>query len=158
MVGRLSSRRGLLGAFGAAVLLGGCGEESAPAPRADEQRGGPSSLADVALLDDALAAERRTVGVLPRAREHVAVLEREIARAGGRARPAVGARVSVGAEAAAGELVAFYVDLLAKLAEPRLRVEVAALLSDAARALAQARAERGADPAPAAFVAGRRPA
>jgi hypothetical protein len=154
----VSSRRGLLASLGGAVLLGGCGEGGGPpAPRADESRGGDSSLADVALLNDALAAERRTVGVLPRARAHVRALERAIARAGGEARPAAEATATGGAERAAEELIAFYVDVLAKLAEPGLRVEVAALLSDAARALAEARAERGADPAPAAFVAGEGP-
>ena len=154
----MSSRRGLLGGLGAALLLGGCGEESPPAPRADEERGGDSSLADAALLNDALAAERRTVGVLPRAGDHVRVLEREIARVGGEAHAGTGTAAAGDAERAAAELVALYVDLVAKLAEPRLRVKVAGLLSDAAGALARARADRGADPAPEAFVVGGRPA
>lgn len=154
----MSSRRGLLGAFGAAALLGGCGD-SAPAPRADELPGGESSLADVALLNDALAAERRTVGLLPRASEHVAALERAIARAGGEPRPLPGGPPRpVGAEQAAAQLVAFYVDLLPKLAEPRLREQVAGLLGDAARALAYERVEDGRDAAPRAFEAGRAPA
>jgi hypothetical protein len=144
-------RRALLGA---AALLAGCGSEAAPAPRADEQQGGDSSLADVALLDDALAAERRTAGVLPRAAAHVAALERAIARAGGEARPDAGGAQAGDAEAAAGELVAFYVDLLAKVADPRLRELVAGMLSDAATALATAREM----PAPHAFEEGRRPA
>ena len=158
MVGH-PSRRGLLGALGAAVLLGACGDDERPAaPRADESRGGDSSLADVALLNDALAAERRTVGVLPRAREHVRALERAIARAGGQARPGAGATATGGAERAAGELIAFYVDVLPKLAEPALRTEVGVLLSDAARAAAQERARRGAAAAPEAFGTGSAPA
>jgi hypothetical protein len=158
----VSTRRGLLGALGAGALFGGCGDDPAPTQRADESRGGESSLADVALLNDALAAERRTRGVLPRAEEHARILERAIARAGGEARPDAGGATASDAEAAAGELVAFYVDVLAKLAEARLREEVAGLLSDAAAALAAARlrAAPGRSPlaaAVSAFEAGRSP-
>lgn len=155
----MTTRRGLLGAFGAAALLGGCGDDSGPAPRADELRGGASTLADVALLNDALEAERRTIGVLPRARAHVAALERAITGAGGEPRSLPSGRPPpTGAEEAAAELVAFYVDLLAKLAEPELRERASALLADAARALARARVEDGRAAAPSAFEEGRTPA
>ena len=152
------TRRGALAA-GAAALVAGCGKGDAPPPdRAADARGGDSSLADVALLNDALAAERQTLGLLPRAREHVRVLEREILRSGGEPRPLEAqAPPADDPQAAAAELVALYVDLLAKLAEPRLRGTLARLLADAAGALAEQRQAAGADPAPSAFVAGARP-
>ena len=149
------SRRALLG--GAALVLAGCGDDDDGAPpRAGEQAGGDSTLADLALLNDALAAERAAASVLPSSARHVRVLEREIARLRGRPEElAGGAPVPDDAGTAAAQLIALYVDMLPKLAEPRLRGLIADVLADAARSLASLRVERGQDPAPQAFVAGR---
>jgi hypothetical protein len=148
------TRRALVAGAGAA-LLAGCGEGDDPPPeRAAEARGGDSTLADLALLNDALGVERRTAGVLPRATEHVATLERAIRARRGTPRPLEGGEPPGGARAAANELIAFYVDLLTKLSEPELRGLVAGLLADAGAALANERRKAGDDPAPSAFVAG----
>ena len=152
------TRRTALAGAGAA-LLAGCGAgDDPPRERAAERRGGESTLADVALLNDALAAESRTQGLLPQASAHVELLEREIRASGGRPRPVEApAPPPATARAGANELIAFYVDLLTKLSEPRLRALVAGLLADAARALAELRQRRGEDPAPEPFVAGAPP-
>ena len=80
------TRRALLAASGAMLALAGCGDD-AEAPRASDERGGDSSLADVALLNDALAAERRAAPLLPRSAAHAAAIEREIERLGGEVQP-----------------------------------------------------------------------
>ena len=149
-------RRALLGA---AALVAGCGAgDDAPPERSADAPGGDSSLADAALLNDALAAERRAARLLPRSRAHAGKLERAIRRVGGDVQPlADRAAPPADARAAADELIALYVDLLAKLADARLRAEVAALLAAAATAGAEARAAAGEDPAPQAFAAGRAP-
>ena len=158
-------RRALLGA-GAAALLAGCGDdEDRPSggERAAEDRGGESTLADAGLLDDALAYERRTAeeieaGGAPkalrrRARAHVELLERLIRERRGEPRPLAPGGSAGGQD----ELVALYVDMVAKLSEPALRGAVGGLLADAARGAAEQRAAAGEDPAPSAFVAGVRP-
>ena len=114
---------------------------TSPPPRAAEERGGDSSLADVALLNDALAAERRAGH-----RGHVALIEREIARARGREQPLDAGPLTE------DEFVAFYVDMLPKLAEPRLREVVAGLLADWARERARQRVAAGGQPAKEPFV------
>jgi hypothetical protein len=144
-------RRALLAA-GALAALGGCGDDSEPV-RAGEAPGGESSLADVALLNDALTAERAAQPELPSSRGRAAALEGEIRRLKGTPRPLAPAGRPPDAQTAAGELVALYVDLLAKVAEPLLRRRVGRVLASAARAYAELRAE----PAPEAFVAGSRP-
>ena len=158
MVERLT-RRGALAA-GSAALLAGCGAGDDPPPgRAADRRGGESSLADAALLNDALAAERRAAPLLPRSREHARLLERDIRDLRGEVRPlADAAAPPASAERAGEELIAMYVDMLAKLSEPRLRGRVGSLLAAAAEGAAQARASAGGDPAPRAFEAGRGPA
>ena len=146
------TRRGLLAS---AALLAGCGaaDEDAPPPGpAAEAEGGTSTLADVSLLNDALALERRA-GHADRA----ALLERLIRRREGDVQPLDPGPGPEDPLATEEELVALYVDQLPKLSEPLLRTEVAALLRAAATGAAEVRLERGEDPAPAAFVTGVRP-
>ena len=148
------TRRALLG--GAALVLAGCGDDGGEPRLAFEEAGGDSTLADVALLNDALANERRAAEVLPRSAANAARLEREIARLRGRPRPLAGdAPPPPDPIAAAQELVALYIDMLPKLAEPRLRGLAGELIAAASGAIAELRAERGEHPAPEAFVAGR---
>jgi hypothetical protein len=156
-------RRALLGA-GAAALLAGCGDgDSAGGGGGAEARGDESTLADAALLDDALAYERRAAEALAddgaaaalrrRARSHVDLLARLIRERRGEPRP-LAPREDAGSQE---ELVALYVDMVAKLSEPALRGVAGGLLADAAGAAAQLRFEAGEDPAPEPFVAGVRP-
>lgn len=153
------TRRALLAST---ALLAGCGgAEEGESERASERPGGVSSLADVALLNDALALERRVAERFPRLREraerHVALIEAAIRRARGEIQPLAPGSGASDAVAAQDELVALYVDYLPKLSEPRLRGEVGLLLGDAAGAAAELRAAAGEDPAPRAFVVGARP-
>ena len=153
------TRRGLLAS---AAVLAGCGSgDDAEAPRAYEDPGGPSSLADVAILNDAVALERRAVEHyagkggpwLRRSREHVAVLERAIRRARGRLNPlGAGSRKEWSSADVEAEKIAFYVDVVAKLADPGLRETVAGLLAGAATSYAEIRLKEGQVPAPEAFL------
>ena len=160
------TRRGLVAA---AALLAGCGAADDGEPgRAAEEAGGTSSLADAALLNDALAAERRVLerleaahgvpaAVVRRGRAHLDLIERAIRRAHGRVQPLDPGPAAPDPVVAQDELVALYVDQLPKLSEPRLRGEVAGLLADAALAGAELRLARGEEPAPEALFAGARP-
>ena len=143
------TRRALLAS---AAVLAGCGAGDDPEPpRASEAPGGDSSLADVALLNDALGLERRSG-----ATEHVRVLEAEIRRARGKVNPLpLPPRRGLDAADVAAEKVAFYVDVLPKVKDPRLRRVLAGLLGGAAEAYADAATDAGEDPAPEAFFAGR---
>jgi hypothetical protein len=145
------TRRGLLAA--SAALLAGCGSDDAgPEQRASERPGGISSLADVALLNDALALERRAGNA-----RSAALLERLIRRARGAVHPLDPGAAPPDPVAAQDELVALYVDYLPKLSEPRLRAEVGGLLAAAARRGAELRERAGREPAPAALFDGARP-
>ena len=150
-------RRGLLAAGGLA-LLSGCGDDDDGAPlRAGEAPGGDSTLADAALLNDLLAAELAAARVLPSSRARARALEAEIRRLEVEPRPIEDTTPPRTAEAAANGLVALYVDVLAKLAEPPLRRRVAQIFAGAATALATVRERAGEEPAPEAFVAGEAP-
>lgn len=146
------TRRGLLAAAGGAAVAG-CGDGGGgEPPRGEERPGGVSSLADVALLNDLLALERRAGNAA-----QAALLARLIRSRRGEVRPLDPGPAPEDEVAARDELVGLYVDYLAKVSEPRLRGELGGLLADAARAAAELRASRGWDPAPEAFFDGARP-
>ncbi len=129
------TRRALLAAGAGALAAAGCGEgEDVEPPRADEAPGGDSSRADVALLNDALAIERRAG-----AEDHARTLEREIRRAEGEPNPLpLASRAGFGRDAIEAEKIAFYVDVLPKVNDPRLRRVLAGLLAAAATAWSEA--------------------
>ena len=160
------TRRGLVVA---AALLAGCGaQDGRDEGRDSDETGGTSSLADAALLNDALAAERRALerleaargvpeAIVRRGRARLALIERAIRRARGKVQPIDPGPAAPDPVVALDELVALYLDQLPKLSEPRLRGDVARLLADTALSGAELRVARGEDPAAEALYDGSRP-
>lgn len=151
-------RRGLLA--GAAVLaLSGCGRSAAE----DEPGGSPpersatSRQGDIELLRAALGMEQQERN--PRDRAHAERLREALRERGADPAPIAPPEPPPADRAeAAGRAVAFYLDMLPKLYDEKLRSTIASILVVESQQLAALRAREGQRAAPDAFVYGFQPA
>jgi hypothetical protein len=183
------SRRALLRgagtalAGGAALLLGGCGRSS-PERTAVKKQPRAVRAADVAILNQTLALERRSIAAytagipllsgsdakaatqfLSHELQHAGELLALIKAAGGKAIPRAPS-YDLGQPGDAHEMldllhgletiqIAAYLDAIPKLSPGPVRAAVASILSNDAQHVAILRLALGRTPAPAAFVTGR---
>jgi hypothetical protein len=170
-------------AAGAAVLLAGCGQKGAIPRQAVKKAPLSVQHKDVALLNAALALERRTVAAytagipllsrrqakgarqfLNEELQHTGELLALIKAAGGVANPRAASydighpRGASGVLAVWHELerlqIAAYVKAIPKLSPGPVRAAVATILANDAQHIAILRLEQGLDPLPSAFVTG----
>jgi rubrerythrin len=159
------SRRALLAAGAAGVLVQGCGGAS------DDQDTGTDRRGDVELLQGLLALERQSVGLYAKQsgrlfrgleaheRAHAARLEEALRRRGATPRDE-GWMVSGEGLALARKVeetaIAAYLDAMPKVVDDRLRGVLASIVAVEASHLAEVRRAQGVVAASQAFVTGRR--